>query len=351
MPWPVPAPGVIAARAAGVFETALPGIDARSDNTGATAICRVTELGVQDLYYEQGYLAEQLMPDTATDWLPRHGQIWGVPRDQPTFAAGNVVLSGLSTGELPVGTQFQTQSATPVIYQTTAAVTLGTNVSIPVQALVLGSGGNLAAGTVLYPVSPISEISPQSATVDANGITGGLDLESLDSWRQRILERIRLEPAGGSSDDYVAWATAAIPDVAFAACPASLAAGGSVTVVVAMSGPRVPTATELADITTYIAGKRPITATFNVVAATLQPVDVSLQVRPNTVAIQQAASAALSLFFAGASAIGEPIYYSSMSGAIEYSDGETYHELLAPTADVQPTGPTALPVLGTVTFS
>ncbi len=351
MPWPVPAPGVIASRAAAVFETALPGIDARSDNTGATAICRVTELAVQDLYYEQGYLAEQLMPDTATDWLPRHGQIWGVPRAQPTFAAGNILLSGVSSFDLPVGTQFQTQSAAPVIYQTTEAVTLGIDVSVPVQALQVGSGGNLPAGTVLYPVSPIGAISPQSATVDAAGITGGLDLESLDSWRQRILERIRLEPAGGSPDDYVAWATAAIPDVAFAACPASLTAGGSVTVIVAMSGPRVPTATELADIAAYISSRRPVTATVNVVAATLQPVDVSLQVRPNTVAIQQAASAALSLFFAGASAIGQPIYYSSLSGAIEYSDGETYHEMLAPVADVQPTGPTALPVLGTVTFS
>ncbi len=351
MPWPIPAPGSISSRAAAVFERALPGIDARSDNTGATAICRVTELGVQDLYYEQGYLAEQLMPDTATDWLPRHAQIWGVPRDQPTFAGGNVVLSGVAGDTLPVGTQFQTQSATPAIYETAAAVQLGTNVSVPLQALVAGSAGNLPAGAVLSPVSPISEISPQSATVDANGITGGLDLESLDSWRQRILERIRLEPAGGSADDYVEWATAAIPNVAFAACPPSLQAGGSVTVVVAMSGPTVPTATELADIAAYIAQKKPVTATVNVVAATLQPVDISLQVRPNTVAIQQAASAALSLFFAGASAIGSPIYYSNLSAAIEYSDGETYHELLAPTADVAATGPTALPVLGTVTFS
>lgn len=351
MPWPIPAPGAISARAAGVLETNLPGIDARSDNTGATAITRVTELGVQDLYYEQGYLAEQLMPDTATDWLARHGQIRGVPRDLATLAAGLVILSGVPGEELPIGTLFQTQSSTPVQYQTTSVVTLGPSVSVPVQALVTGSGGNLAAGTVLYPASPISEIAPQSATVDADGITGGLDLESLDSWRERILQEIRLQPAGGSADDYVAWAKAAIPDVAFAACPSSLQGGGVATVVVAMSGPRVPTATELADITAYIQARRPVTGDLVVEPAVLQPVDISLQVRPNTVAIQQAASAALSLFFGAASAIDTPIYLSSLSAAIENSDGETYHELLAPTADVQPSGPTALPVLGTVTFS
>ncbi len=70
MPWPVPAPGVISARAASLFEQAIAGIDARSDNTVATTLTRITELAAQDLYFMQGYLAQQLMPDTATDWLP-----------------------------------------------------------------------------------------------------------------------------------------------------------------------------------------------------------------------------------------------------------------------------------------
>ena len=72
MSWPVPAPGEIASRAAAVFEGALPGIDARSPNTVAGAISRVTDMALADVYFELGYLAAELMPDTAIDTLDRH---------------------------------------------------------------------------------------------------------------------------------------------------------------------------------------------------------------------------------------------------------------------------------------
>ena len=55
MSWPTPAAGEIASRAAGVFEGAFPpvpgvsdGIDARSPNTIAGAVSRVTELVEKD---------------------------------------------------------------------------------------------------------------------------------------------------------------------------------------------------------------------------------------------------------------------------------------------------------------
>jgi uncharacterized phage protein gp47/JayE len=335
MPWPVPAPGVISARAASLFEQLLPGIDARSDNTVATTVTRVTELAAQDLYFEQGYFAQQLMPDTATDWLPLHGAEWGVPQIQPTPAGGNILVTGLPGAILPSGIQFT--SPTQALYVSNAVVSLSQSGAgvIPVVAAVAGSAGNVAAGALMTVVSPVAQLAPQTGTVDPSGITGGLDLESIDSWRARILAQIRTEPSGGNYADYVKWIGEALPG-AIGVCPPSACGGGVVNCAFVMPGPTAPTAEEVATVQAYVETQAPVTAQANVtvVGATLVPINVVLQVRPNTVAIQAAAQQALALFFQQNQTIGGTLYMSDLDAAISTADGETYHERLAPTGDV-----------------
>ncbi|MHB1305384.1 MAG: baseplate J/gp47 family protein [Acidiphilium sp.] len=350
MTWPVPAPGVIAARGAALFEQAIPGIDARSDNTVATTLTRVAEMGATDLYFQQAYYAQQLMVDTATDWLPVHGAMWGVPQVQPSAAGGNVLVTGTPGATIPAGVEFG--AASQAIYTSTAAVVLSSAGagSLPVSANVAGSSGNLGAGATLTAVSPVADLAPQTGVVDANGITGGLDIESLDSWRARILQKIRTEPSGGNYDDYVEWAMQAIPGVAYAACPPGACGGGVVSVVFAMAGPTAPTAEEVAAVQAYIETLRPVTASVTVYGATLNPVPVSLQVRPNTVDVEAAAQQALALFFA-LGTIGGTTYASALDAALATTDGETYHERLAPAADVPAPSLFAINTLGAVTFS
>ncbi|OYV89669.1 MAG: hypothetical protein B7Z57_11615 [Acidiphilium sp. 37-60-79] len=352
MPWPVPAPGVISARAAALFEQSIAGIDARSDNTVATTLTRITELSAQDLYFMQGYLAQQLMPDTATDWLPLHGAEWGVPQAQPTPAGGNVLVTGPAGSPIPAGVVFSAPSQ--ALYTSIAPVTLsaaGTG-SLPVVANVAGSAGNLPAGTPMVVVSPVAGLAPQSGVLDANGATGGLDLESVSSWRARILAQIRTQPSGGNYNDYIAWIEAALPG-AIGVCPASACGGGSVNVAFVMPGPSVPSAEEIAVVLAYIQSQAPVTAQPNITVnpVTLQPVNFSLQVRPNTVTIQNAALAALALYFQQSAAIGGTIYMSDVDEALAGADGEQYHERLAPLADVVAPSLFTLLTLGTVTFS
>jgi uncharacterized phage protein gp47/JayE len=350
MPWPVPAPGVISSRAAALFEQLLAGIDARSDNTVATTITRIVELAAQDLYFEQGYFAQQLMPDTATDWLPRHGAEWGVPQIQATAAAGFLVVDSVAGVAIPAGLMFATNGAAQ--YTSTAAVTVpvGGVASVPVTAAVAGSAGNLPAGSPLTLTNPPNEPISLAATVDSNGITGGLDLESIPAWRARILAKIRTEPSGGDVDDYIEWAQAAIPGVAYAACPDGASGGGVVSVVFAMAGPSVPTTEEVAAVQAYINSLRPVTADVTVYPATLNPVALALQLRPNTVDIQAAAQQALALFFA-TQAIGGTTYMSALDAALASADGEIYHERLAPLADVVAPSLFAINTLGSVVFS
>lgn len=352
MPWPVPAPGVISGRAASLFEQAIPGIDARSDNTVATTLTRITELAAQDLYFEQGYFAQQLMPDTATDWLPLHGAEWGVPQGQPTAAGGNVLVTGEPGGVVPSGVVFS--SPANALYTSTASVTLSSagTASLPVVANVAGTAGNLPAGTPMIVVSPVAELAPQSGVLDANGATGGLNLESIASWRARILAEIQDEPSAGTYSDYVKWVGEALPG-AVGVCPPGACGGGVVSVVFYMPGPVAPTAEEVAVVQAYIETQAPVTAQANVTVypAVLQPVNFSLQVRPNTVDIQAAAQQAAALFFQQSATIGGTIYMSAFDAAIASADGELYHERLAPTADVAAPTLFTLLTLGTVSFS
>ncbi len=352
MPWPVPAPGVISARAASLFEQMLPGIDARSDNTVATSVTRVTELAAQDLYFQQGYYAQQLMPDTATDWLPLHGAEWGVPRIQPSAAGGNILVTGVADGTIPAGVQFT--SPAKVLYTSTAATTLsgaGTG-SLSVVADVSGAAGNLPAGTVMTVVSPVAQLAPQKGAVDSSGVTGGLDLESIESWRARILAQIRTEPSGGDYGDYVKWIGEALPG-AIGVCPPAACGGGVVNCAFVLPGPTAPTAEEIAVVQAYVESQAPVTAQPNitVAAATLQPVNISLQLRPNTVTIQAAAAEALALFFQQNQTIGGTLYMSALDEALSTADGELYHERLAPLADVVAPNLFTLLTLGVVSFS
>jgi uncharacterized phage protein gp47/JayE len=353
MPWPIPAPGDISDRAAATYESvpALAGIDARNDNTVATTNCRITEMAMQDLYFYQGNVALEMMPDTAVDNLPRFAAIYDIPQDQPSAAGGNVIVTGVAGEPVPINTVVS-YAGSNTVYLSTAAVNIGSGgtASIPVVAEVAGSAGNLAPGTQMTVTSPVAALTTQAAVVDSNGITGGADLEDPEDWRARILAEIREEPSGGNTDDYVKWAKEALPNVALAACPEGACGGGVVSVVIAMTGLIPPTTEQLAAVQAYIDSKRPVTADVTVYGITLNPVNVTLHLNPDTTATRAAASAALALSFVQDAAIGGTTYVTRLDAAVSNSDGEYSHEMSVPAADVAAPSLFALNILGTVSF-
>ncbi len=351
MSWPTPAPGDISGRAAAVYEQLLPGIDARSANTVATANTRVTEMAMTDLYFYQADVAQELMPDTAVNNLPRIAASWGVPQVQASSAVGSVILSGVVNAVLPA--QIPLTSASGQAYTTTQAATVGANgtVDVPVSAVQPGAAGNLVAGAPVTVTSPVGGLTSQTGTVDPNGLTGGADLQSVPAWRAAILAKIRNEPSGGDYQDYEEWALEALPNIALATCPPAACGNGVVSVVFLMDGFVPPTAAQIAAVQAYIEAKRPVTASATVYGGTLNPVNVSLAVSPNTPTIQGAALAALTLSFQQDAAIGATTYFSRLNNAVASSDGEYSHEWAAPTADVPAPSLFALNVLGNVVFT
>ncbi len=369
MPWPIPQPTDIADRASGIYESEFARIyallnpnappaqvDARSPASCLAVHARVLAMTGFDLYGMQARLAQELMVDTAIDWLPRHGATWGVPQDQPVAAAGNLVLPGGSVDTvIPAGLEFSINGGG--VYEVVNATTIeaaGT-ISVGVSAAVAGAAGDLAAGVTLTAVSPLTGLVSQSGTIDSNGVTGGQDIEPIESWRARIIQRIQQRGAGGDANDFVAWTLEVLPGAMVDPFSPGV---GLITVAIAMptpTGPRVPTSTELSEVTAYLndaTNRKPLGApVIDVIAATLQPVNFTLHMNPDTVAVQQGATAALQLYFMSSDiTIGGTLDISRSDNAISFAAGAYNFDRSEPTGDVSPSTVSSLLTLGTVTF-
>jgi uncharacterized phage protein gp47/JayE len=359
--WPIPAPGDIASRCAAVYEAAFPpnpalgsdGIDARNPNTIATTNCRIVELAMLDLYYYQGNIAVELMPDTAVANLSRFGAIWGVPQDQPAKATGNVIVTGTVGVAIPSNIIFSYPNSN-YTYKSTAGGTIGSGgtLSVPVVAQIAGTASNVEAGTQLKVNSVVGGLTSQLGVVDAGGIAGGLDLESNDSWRSRILARIRRAAMGGCANDYETWVNAALPGVGDVSIISGYGGLPNVGVVFAMAGPVVPTSGQIATVQAYLdqPGIKPVTAVPVVLAAVLHPVACTVHLSPDTPTLRTAVTNALALCFQQNGAINGTITFASLENAIASVVGSGSYVLSVPSADVPAPSVLSINTLGAVTF-
>jgi uncharacterized phage protein gp47/JayE len=211
MPWNTPNLRDVRSTVRDNIRGTLPGADALVPNSVLRVLSDV-QGGLCHLTLQYiDWLALQLLPDTAeVEWLDRHGQIWLVNADGTTgrklatLAQGTINIIASTGGIIiPAATQFTT---TTVNYETLAeAVTAFNSGAVPVEVRALDSGtvGNLPEGTALNVVGV--EGITSAVSVD---VTGGVDTESDDDLRIRVLERIRQPPQGGAAHDFVRWAKA-----------------------------------------------------------------------------------------------------------------------------------------------
>ncbi len=297
MPWAVPSLADLRRMVRDYVSARLPGADASvpnsplrvmSDNQAALAALNLDYLS---------WISRQMLPDTAeSEFLRRHGEIWLGGALPATYASGTVTLSGTAGVIVPANTLLFSGSAE---YQTSAAVTLGVGAtSADVTCLSPGAIGNRDAGASLSLVSAISGVDPSATVVS---ISGGVDAESDDHLRARVIERIQKPPMGGDADDYVAW-TKSTPTVGAAVTrvwPAANEMGpGTLTLRFAMDDDRadgIPLTADLAAVESHVDVLRPVTvADFYVVAPILSPINFSISgLSPNTSAMQAAVIASV----------------------------------------------------------
>lgn len=360
----IPTPDEIADTIASEFEerlkTAPDGtarvIDARSPRSVLAVIGRVTALALYEVYQFLAWIIAQFFPDTCVEAiLPLHARMWGIPRVDAASASGSVVFLGAEGTAIAAGARLTLSGA---VWATTAGLVVGAggSASVTVEAVAAGAAGNSAAGATLALEVPVVGLSRQSAEVEAGGLTGGLDIEPIESWRGRICDHIREPPHGGANHDYVRWVREALPGVGRVRVHNAWVGAGTVGVVIAMPDDttvwRAPTPTEIALAEDHLAAVAPVTATVVVVAAVPVEVPVTAAVSPWTTSVEAAVlAAALAWFRLAENAPAGVLHLSKLRERLSRAAGEDWHELTAPAGNRITLGPTEIAVPGALTVT
>ena len=80
-----------------------------------------TGAAIEGLYQHQQYLAREIMPDTAIDWLLRHAVIRGLTPKLAAQATGTVTMTGTAGSAIPLGAMM---NSAPGISLTVSAATV-----------------------------------------------------------------------------------------------------------------------------------------------------------------------------------------------------------------------------------
>ncbi|MBI1214560.1 MAG: baseplate J protein [Alphaproteobacteria bacterium] len=330
MSFNTPSPADILTRLQGEIDIALAGADARVRRSVEAVLAKMLTMAEYELYRYLYWISRQILVDQADDdMLDRHGDIWGIPRTAATAATGPVRLTGTNGTVIAAGTELQRTDG--VEYTLDADVTIAAGIGDgTVTASVAAAAGDADEGVKLTMISPVAGANGD-VTVQAPGLSGGNDIESDTDYRTRILERIQSPPSGGSKTDYVEWAKEVSGVTRVWVYPLQLG-DGTVEIMFVMDNKTdtiIPTAEEVAAVQDYIDGDavRPVTADVTVAAPTAVPVDLTINLNPNTVAVQTAVTAELTDFFKRESEPGGTLYLSRINEAISAAAGEFDHAI------------------------
>ncbi|OHD24773.1 MAG: baseplate J protein [Spirochaetes bacterium GWB1_59_5] len=333
------------------IEARLPGADARLRRALLGVLGKVAAGAAHGLHGHLEFLGRQVIVDTAeAEYLERWASIWGVARKPAAPAVGGVTFTGVDASVIPAGTELQRADGTAFTLDADATIVAGSAAG-QVTASVAGGAGNAGAGSALALVNPVAGVN-NAAPVAAGGLTGGVDSESDEALLGRLLARIQQPPHGGAAFDYVAWALE-VAGVTRAWCYPLSRGDGTVDVLFVLddqAGSIIPDAGLVAEVQAYIDARRPVTADFLAVAPTAVPLDFTIQLTPNTAAVQAAVQAELEDLLRRDAAPGATIYLSRIREAISLAAGELNHVLTAPAADAGHLDD-EIAVMGVITWS
>ena len=161
----------------------------RADGTAAV---------VEGLYQHQNYIQRQLFAQTADEpYLYIHAEEVGVPRAPSGRASGSV--EAVSNVELNIEVGQKITDGKGHFYTVTTAALLSANQEtvISVEADQMGAAWNFSGSEMLW-VSPPAGLK---GTVRVISISGGTDVEDIESWRARVIEAKQLGQSRDRSKD------------------------------------------------------------------------------------------------------------------------------------------------------
>lgn len=362
MPFTRPALSEIITRMQSDVETRLPEIGSLLRRSIIKVLIRVVAGAVHLLYGYLDYQVDQVFASSADeDALNRQADEYGLSRTAATKATGTAEATG--TAGTVIAEETQLQNSEGYVYLTNEGYTVadGGTVDISFTAKIAGEDYNDDAGVTLSFVSPITGVT-STVTVDSSGITGGADEEANDDLRNRILTRKRQPPHGGADFDYVNWMKEC-SGVTRAWCYPNYSGNGTIALAFVYDNATtlIPTESQASDMLEYLeehtdpsSGETvgmPVTALPGVyimsstalvysggtnTGVTFEELEVNLTIElyPNTEAVQDAVTSELEALVLSDGGPGQTIRLSRISEAIGNAVGESYHKIVSPTTDI-----------------
>lgn len=335
------------------MDIALDGSDARLRRSAEGVLARVLTMLV---HMQLGFLdsmSKQIHPKTAdSEYLEKsHAALRGMTRKAATSASGAVTFSGTNGAMIPAGSILKRSDNVEYALAADVTIAAGTGTGA-VTALATGSAGNCAVGVKLTLTSPIAGVQPIALTAGA-GLSTGADIEADESLRDRVVDRWQQPPHGGAAHDYEAWAKE-VPGVTRAwVHPLKMGLGTVLVQFVMDDKPDtiIPTPDEVSNVLAYLTDpiRHPTTADIYVSAPAPIDVNFTINLNPNTLAVQNAVRAELADFFRRESVPGSPLYFSRLNEAISAATAEFDHIVVSPAANILRSFG-EISVLGTITF-
>lgn len=164
-------------------------------------------------YIFMAFVEKNIFPDTADSetvggTLERFGRV-KLNRDPYPAIAGvyTITLTGTAPVTIPTGTKFKSAinaTSPDQLFQTEINYTISSfPATINISAQSPGTIAQLAIGDTMNLTSPLANVN-SLATVSVI-VTPALDSETLEEYRNKILQAFRLEPQGGAATDYRLW--------------------------------------------------------------------------------------------------------------------------------------------------
>lgn len=316
----------------------FPGADTVYRRAALNVLSAVFAGVAYSLYGFLNWIALQVMPDTAEQaQLERWAAIWGIPRVGAAAAIGPIAISGQDGAVIPAGSLLQRTDGAEFATLADETIVAGAATG-QVQALAPGAAGNTALGVSLAFISPIAGVNGL-AVVSAPGLTGGLDEESDESLRARLLTRIRLPPQGGDGDDYVTWSKQWSAEVTRVWVRPAWSGLSTVGVMFVMDGRPtiIPTGDDVDGLQAYLqppGGVAPVTAIPLVFAPSALAMNPALSITPDTPANRAAVVAELADLLVREAEPGGTLKLDQIRTAIGVGMGGGDYVLTSPAADV-----------------
>ena len=309
---------------------------------------------------------EKFFPDTGDEaTVIRWGALYGLPRKDATFAEIIIDVTSTAGGTVPAGQVYVRSDGELYEVKDDVVIPAATTSPVTIIAQTEGTIPNMSPGDKISLQSAIAGIQSE-ATVVSTTIEGE-ELEGIELYRQRVLDRLQAPPSGGTVNDFIAFALK-VPGVTRVwVLPNFLGEGTvGVTFVEDEEDPIIPDASKVAEVQTQLILDEPQgTAGSTAFAPTEFKMNPEIQLKPNTAAVQAAVIAELEDLFIREAEVRDAsdpdqvglaikfdgkILLSQINEAISIAADEEDHVLISPTADFQPLSG-GLATLGTPVFT